>query len=63
MDKIQVTFNKDEIETLIYGCMAAISSYCINDEEAKPYADMIRRLEDALAIDLPVSQLKQRKEI
>lgn len=34
-----------EIETLIYGCMAAISHYCHEENEALPYQELIRKLE------------------
>lgn len=34
-----------EIETLIYACMAAISHYCHEENEALPYQELIRKFE------------------
>lgn len=34
-----------EIETAISGCMAAISHYCREENEALPYQELIRKLE------------------
>lgn len=45
MNEITITLTPAEIETLIYGCMAAINNYCINNVEREPYQTMIRRLE------------------
>lgn len=36
MNKITITLTSAEIETLIYGCMAAISYYCHEENEALP---------------------------
>ncbi len=45
MNKITITLTFAEIETLIYGCMAAISYYCHEENEALPYQELIRKLE------------------
>lgn len=45
MNKITITLTSAEIETLIYGCMAAISYYCHEENEALPYQELIRKLE------------------
>lgn len=42
---MNIELTPTEIEILIYGCMAAIDNYCINDAEREPYQTMIRRLE------------------
>lgn len=45
MNKITITLTSAEIENLIYGCMAAISHYCHEENEALPYQELIRKLE------------------
>lgn len=45
MNKIAITLTSAEIETLIYGCMAATSYYCHEENEALPYRELIRKLE------------------
>ncbi len=45
MNEITITLTPAEIETLIYGCMAAISYYCHEENEALPYQELIRKLE------------------
>lgn len=45
MNEITITLTPAEIETLIYGCMAAISYYCHEENEALPYQELIRQLE------------------
>lgn len=45
MNEITITLTPTEIETLIYGCMAAISYYCHEENEALPYQELIRKLE------------------
>lgn len=45
MNEITITLTPAEIETLIYGCMAAISHYCHDENEALPYQELIRKLE------------------
>lgn len=47
MNKITITLTSAEIETLIYGCMAATSYYCHEENEALPYRELIRKLEAA----------------
>ena len=41
-----ITLTPAEIETAIYGCMAAIAHYCVNDAEAEPYKAIIEKLEE-----------------
>lgn len=41
-----ITLTPAEIQTLLTACMAAIAHYCVNDVEAKPYKEMIGRLEE-----------------
>ena len=45
MNEITITLTPAEIETLNYGCMAAISYYCHEENEALPYQELIRKLE------------------
>lgn len=47
MNKITITLTSAEIETLIYGCMAATSYYCHEENETLPYRELIRKLEAA----------------
>ena len=45
MNKITITLTSAEIENLIYGCMAATSYYCHEENETLPYRELIRKLE------------------